>query len=136
MFVLTILLTLLLLLALSSESFPEKGKKCLYKEARKRIINQVLGKAVALAKARKKGVSKENWTKFQKKRTAVCEIGNKEVKTISEVKEKIRHRKTAYILYKVTTLTTWFPLISTQTPFFISPWSFVSRQGWAFCHKP
>lgn len=67
MFVLTILLTPVLLLGLSSKSFPEKGKKCLYEDARKLIINQVLGKAVTLAKARKKQSKQRELNKIPKK---------------------------------------------------------------------
>lgn len=54
MFVLVIPLTLVVLLGLSSENFPEKGRNCLCEEARKLVINQVLGERVAMAKAKKK----------------------------------------------------------------------------------
>lgn len=68
MFVLVIPLTLVVLLGLSSENFPEKGRNCLCEEARKLVINQVLGERVAMAKAKKKKkVSKENWTKLQER---------------------------------------------------------------------
>lgn len=60
MFVLVIPLTLVVLLGLSSENFPEKGRNCLCEEARKLVINQVLGERVAMAKAKKK---KKRWAK-------------------------------------------------------------------------